>query len=1412
MFLLRHTGNDKDFLTTRVSYLLDLTGPSVSVQTACSTSLVAIHLASQSLLAGECDLALAGGVTIEVPHAHGYHYRDGEILAPDGHCRAFDARAAGTVFGSGAGVVALRRLADALADGDTIHAVLKGSAINNYGALKAGYLAPSGEGQARAIAEALAVAGVSAGTIGYVETHGTGTPVGDPIEVAALAQAFAADSVAAGACRIGSIKPSIGHLDTAAGVASFIKATLALRHGEIPASLDFDTPNPEIDFAGGPFVVNDSLTPWPPDSASGSGASADGASADGASANTPPRRAGVNSLGVGGTNAFVVLEEAPAATTVPRTRPYELLALSAKTPAALDSMKRRLADHLDAHPDLNLADIAHTLQVGRARFDHRRIVAVRDADDARRALRETSDGRLVTGQRAGSASEPSVAFLFAGGGSQHPGMGRELYASEPAYRAAVEECLATLPLDVADGIRRSTYLDSDAALATAPARLESPRLGLPALFVTQYALARLWESWGVRPAAMVGHSVGEYAAACLAGVLSLDDALALVALRGELFETLPPGGMTSVQLSESALQPLLGDDLSLAAVNAPDLCVASGPHAALDRLERELAARDVPYGRVRIAVAAHSAMVEPILAAFEARVARAGPRAPTVPYVSTLTGDWVTPEQVMDPGYWSRHLRGTVRFADALTTLLADPSRILLEVGPGQSLSSLARQQPAASDRTIVPSLPRADDERSDAEAALAALGRLWIAGLDVEWSRLHAGQARRRVPLPTYPFERARHWVEPGQVGEGSVAALEAVGDPAQAAESGEQSGELSLTKQPSLDDWFYRPTWQPADRDPAADVRPLAWLLLTDGGDLCARVVARLLERGHTVATVEHGSHFSGQTLGERRRAYVLDPSEREHWDRLLADLQAIDQVPDRIGHFWSLLPDQLDVDLRTEVGRTAFERGQARGFYAALYLAQALGGAGVTAPIHLGVVTSGLRSVDGEPVVGPARATLDGPCRVIPREYPNVTCQAIDVSLPGAAGVASDRAWTALADRLIAELAAPLHEPGIAWRGERRLAAAFERASVPGSELGRAPGPEAEPMRPSEAPSFPVVSEEVSLPAAEGAPRRLRGRGVYLIAGGLGGIGFTLAEHLARMVGARLVLVGRTPLPDRAEWDAMLGRRNTPDPIRRAIARVRALEACGGEVMIARADLADAAQVARVVADAKARWGAIHGVVHAAGILDDAPLQLKTHDAVEAMFAAKVRGTLALDAALHDEPLDFAVLCSSTSALMGQAGQVDYAAASAFLDAFAESTRTRCGRTAADAQPSGPRWVALAWGIWQDVGWPSARAAPARPSCRAWLARSRMAGLRYPPCPTPTRPTTTARRSTPCSARARLTNLGASSIAPPTPPTSCGCWTAIDSATAARRCCRAPATSRWPARRSRTWRPGATPRCAT
>ena len=1197
MFLLRHTGNDKDFLATRVSHIFDLKGPSINVQTACSTSLVAIHYAAQSLLNGECDMALAGGVTIELPHARGYLFTEGEILSPDGHCHAFDHRAQGTVFGSGAGCVVLRRARDAAREGDHIWAVIKGSAVNNDGAAKAGYLAPSVEGQARAIAEAQAVAGVTADTVSYIECHGTGTYLGDPIEVAALAQAFRETTDAVGTCRIGSVKTNIGHTDTAAGVASLIKVALALHHRQLPPSLGYEAPNPAIDFDDSPFRVNDRLTDWQGD----------------------VLRAGVNSLGVGGTNAHAVLERAPArASSEESLWPFQPIVLSARSKVALDAQAARLAAHLRTHPEQPLADVAFTLKEGRRAFEKRRVLVAGSHAEAADLL-EGSDTRRVFNHDHLDA--PEVVFMFPGGGAQYAGMARDLYATEPVFADWMDRGLAILQPKLDYDIR-ALWLPEAGDEAAADARLKRPSVQLPLIMITEYALAELFQSWGVQPATLVGHSMGENTAACLAGVLSFEDCIGLVHLRGLLFDTIAPGGMLSVPLAEAELRALLTGDLDLASVNAPGLCVVSGPDAALVDLAARLAGRDVETQRIAIDIAAHSRMLEPILGRFGDYLRSIRLSPPTLPIISNRTGIALTHEQATDPEYWVAHLRGTVDFQACMATLKAEPARVYVEMGPGRALSSLAQANGVAAAQ-VIPALRHPEQKMADDAWHVATVARLWACGVAVDWEPVWGGAARHRVPLPTYAFQRKTYFIEPGRQAEAETVSLP--------------------TRIADMADWGYAPHWKPAEAgveiDDLAAAAPQVWLIFVDEAGLAAAAAARLRAAGHQVISVRAGDRF-----GRDAQGYVISPERgREGYDLLIRDLVAQGHSPTRIAHFWLVTGAET-----FRPGSSFLHRNIEQGFYSLMFLAQAMAEENLARPLHLSVFTSGAAQVKAEGLAYPEKAMAMGPVRVIPRELPGVTVSALDLALPKRGALPE-----ALVDTVVEELLAA--QPVVAaLRGARRFALGLKPARLP------------EPLA--------VVPQGAHV----------------LITGGFGGIGLTIAEDLIAKHGAKITLIARRALPDRSEWPRHLASHDPAHPISRRILSLQRLEALGGQVLVAPADVCNVEEMRAAIGMGVARFGKVSTVIHAAGVVDDGPLMTKTPADVEEVFAPKLHGTLVLDRLFPDGSVDLLVLFSSTSTVTGPAGQIDYVAANEYLNAYA---RHRAGGKT--------RIVALDWGIWTGVG---------------------------------------------------------------------------------------------------------------
>jgi acyl transferase domain-containing protein len=1143
-------GNDKDFLCTRVSYKLNLRGPSMTVQTACSTSLVAVAAACRALQRGECQVALAGGVSMFFPQRAGYLFQEGMILSPDGHCRPFDRTAAGTRMGAGCGVVLLKPLASALLDRDTIHAVIRGIAVNNDGAAKIGYTAPGLDGQVAVIARAQELAQVSPDSIAYAETHGTATPLGDPVEIEALKRAFGGTAREPGFCRLGALKANIGHLDAAAGVAGLIKVVLALSHREIPPLVNFTSANPALGLEGSPFAASAAGSPW-----------------EGGA----PRRACVSSFGIGGTNAHAVLEEAPAAPEAGMTGMHsdgpELLVLSARTKAALDDYTLALADHLATHPEQSLADIAWTLRVGRQAFAQRLALVAATHDEAVQALRHPGRPSVMNAVHEGGARP--VCFLLSGQGSQHAGMGAGLYAREPAYREALDACAAALAPHLEFDIRAVMFGTDEAALSdTAVAQ--------PALFCLEYALASLWRHHGVAPCAMLGHSVGEYVACVLAGVMSLADAALVVAARGRLMTAMPAGGMATVFAAAPMIAPLLPAAVEIAAFNGPSLCTIAGPSSALDAALRQLAQAGIEARRLRTSHAFHTAMMQDALAPLTAVLAQVSLAPPQIPYVSNVTGTWITADQATSPAYYAQHLRRPVQFAAGIKTLAADPSLFFLELGPDQSLCSLALANLGpASAALVAASLPAAGTSMDDVRSMRAANGRLWLAGVSMKPSA--AGQ-RRRLPLPTYPFQR-RHFCA------GSAVTRE---------QRAEDSGQVRC----------YAPAWVRDDAGSAAAVHGV-WLVIGTPGVLAGTVNTLLEEAGAQPVTCAP--------------------------DVPLADaLQG--RTPTGI-----MLLDGLDRSRATHSGRALY-----RTLVERVGELERLSG---VQHVTMLVATCGARSVLDEKVSDPEAVLVAGAALTLPAELSWLTLRAVD--LPAATpGVQ--------AALLLREAQVGTDGAEIAWRGGRRWCRRFDEIELPSHT--------------------PV----------------LRTDGFYLITGGLGGIGLSLAAWLAsQATPVRLLLTGRRALPVHVDpEDAALA------PWARAAAHmICAIEAAGGQVSTAAADVADPAAMRAALAGAAARFGPIRGVIHAAGIPGSGKLTLLQDDAdATATFAPKVDGLAVLIELLGGMALDFFALMGSINAVVPAPGVADYAAANMVLDSFAES----------GAHP--PQWrrvFAIDWSAWAGVG---------------------------------------------------------------------------------------------------------------
>jgi len=1184
-------GNSQDFAATRVSYKLNLKGPSINIQTSCSTSLVAVHSACQGLLNYECDMALAGGICITSLEKEGYFYEDGGITSPDGHCRAFDASSQGTIFGDGVGLVVLKRLEDAITDSDYIHAVIKGSAINNDGAAKVGYTAPSVSGQAEVIAEAQAIAGITPETITYIETHGTGTALGDPIEISALKKVFARTKQN-GFCAIASVKTNVGHLNIAAGVTGLIKTVMALKYKQIPASLHFEKPNPEIDFANSPFYVNTKLSEW--------------------KTNGTPRRAGVSSFGIGGTNAHVILEEAPVIQASSSSRPWQLLLLSAKTNTALDTATVQLRNYLEQNPDASLPDVAYTLQVGRRALDYRRIMICHDRDDAVKSLNSQDPQRIFSHHR--KPGHCPVIFMFSGQGSQYANMGQELYEVEPTYQKHVDTCAEILQPYLGLDIRSLLYTKLEAT-ETASNQLQQTFLTQPALFVIEYALAQLLMSWGVHPEAMIGHSIGEYVAATIAGVFCLEDALKIVATRGQLIQQLPTGSMLAIRLPEKDVQLLLDRDrlyqesLQIAVINSPSACVVSGTNSAVAALQKQLSSQEVECRLLHTSHAFHSVMMEPILSEFSEAVKVVKLNPPKTCFISNLTGTWITCEQATNPDYWCQHLRQAVRFSDGVSLLIQQFEGVFLEVGPGRTLSTLTTQHlEKNAKQQVLNSLRHVKEQQSDVSFLLQTLGRLWLSGVEIDCSGFYAHERRHRLPLPTYPFERQRYWID------------------AKSPYPSVNIKPTTLDKKQDITDWFYIPSWKRSllTYSSSKEVKSTQekWLFFVDDLGVGNKLIDKLKSQDKSVIIVQKGDKFS--KLSESN--YKINSYIKEDYDKLLQELISLGQYPEHIAYIWSLTPEVKNC-----------QPGNYLEFKSLLFLIQSISKAKISEHLQLRVISNNTQEVNGNEKLDPEKAAILGLCKVIPQEYPNISCQCIDIALNNRRDTENKQEdyESNVIDKLLDELTSVSSDMVVAYRYRHRWVQTFEPVCLEST-----------------------VDEKIPL----------RKQGVYLFPGGLESVEVVLAEYLTKNFQAKLIFIEDFTFPEKDNLWQWLETHPQDNEVSYKIQQLLALEELGAKIVLLRADTTDYEQMYQTLASENV--GKINGVIYSTGIKREhifASIPEIAEVELEDLLESQRRKVIVLEQVLKDLNIDFCIIFSSLSSILGGFGLGLYSAVNQFIDTF-------------------------------------------------------------------------------------------------------------------------------------------------
>nr|WP_129677809.1 type I polyketide synthase [Candidatus Chloroploca sp. Khr17] len=1222
------TGNGAIFASGRLGYVLGLQGPNLVVDTACSASLIGVHLACESLRNGSSDLALAGGSHLMVsPQGH-IAQSQMQALAPDGRCKTFDAAANGYGRGEGCGVVVLRRLSDALAQGDSILALIRGSAINHDGP-SSGLTVPSVTAQAALIREALANGKVDAGEVSYVEAHGTGTRLGDPIEVRALGLAYGQRATP---LLVGSLKTNIGHLEEAAGIAGLMKVVLALQYGAIPPHRHFHHPNPHIDWADGTIRVPSELTPW----------------------DVPRRLAGVSSFGLGGSNAHVILEEAPppAAAMPEDERPWHLLTLSARSQGALRALAQRYQEALRAQPAVALGDLCATAYCGRNHFNHRLSLTTSSLEQIQTQLAAYNEDPHAPGCTTGVVSPqqaaPRLAFLFTGQGAQYVGMGRELYATEPTFRTVIDRCDAVMLVELGRSLVELLYP------VTAPQHndlLESHPCGQAANFALECALSDLWRSWGIHPTVVLGHSLGDFAAAYTAGVIGLEDGLRLVVERGRLMEH-AVGSMLSVIASEAEVLPFIVAyaDVTVGVINGPRSVVLSGGHNHIALVSAALVEAGFTVRQLAIPMAAHSPLLDPVLDAFEAAVRTVKLALPQIAVISSMTGQAVAAE-LTDPLYWRRHLRDTVRFADGVATLHALGCTAFVEIGPQATLLGMAGQVLDAlvsahgpMQAAIPLMIPSLREGQSDWQQLLTSLGALYTRGVMVDWQRFDGQRQRRKVMLPTYPFQRSRHWIDrpagvPARPATGpataiieqlqqgdeeqlvaalSTAALSAAGRTALpeivallVAQQRQQARDAAL------DDWLYEVVWRPL---PAVAAQTSAtgavidgrhWLIFADASGLGEALANQLRRRGEAAICVFAGDAYRA----DARDCFILDPHCPQDYRRLLATLPALHGIV----HLWSLDGPADDPLVAAR-----------HGCGSALQLVQALGQLS-TPPPGLWLITrdaQAARSTDQ--VAGVTQAPIWGLGRVITLEHPELCCVCIDLDHASSADVLAAAVMSAAPDRR--------QEDQIAFRGGARY----------GARLVRYQG--------EKAAARPVVRADAT----------------YLITGGLGGLGLVVAEWLAQQGARRLVLMGRS----------------SPTPT--AQQQIEAIAALGATVTVAQADVNDRSQVAATMAQIDPAYP-LAGVVHAAAAREGGSLlQLHDWERFAAILSPKLAGAWHLEELTSTTVLDFFICFSSITTLAGDIGLGAYVAANSFLDAFAHYRRAR-------QRPA----LSVNWGIWAEVG---------------------------------------------------------------------------------------------------------------
>lgn len=1200
-------GNEKDYLSTRVAYKLNLTGTSISIQCACSTSLAAIVLGMQSLLTHQNDMVLAGGVSINFPEKQGYLYEKGGLDSPNGHCRTFDAGAQGTVFSSGAGIVLLKRLSDAIRDKDNIYCILKGGSINNDGFSKVSYTAPSIDGQVAVEIDALEMAGVNPETISYVEAHGTATQIGDPIEIKALTQAFRQYTSKNNFCAIGSIKTNIGHTDVASGVIGLIKIALSLKNRIIPASLHFETPNPQIDFDQSPFYVNVETKHWE-------------------TTEGKPRRAAINSFGVGGTNACVILEESPVITSDISQRSQFLLLISARTDTSLNVASSNILKYVIDNPEINLADLAYSLQVGRTLFEHRRQISFSNRSELIESLSDFTNKSVLS--IVCVEKEQDVIFMFPGQGNQYFGMGKGLYNSEPFFRKQVDYCFEVLNKNLAYEYNLKKILFSADEGFDDKEFINQTIIAQPVLFIIEFALAKFLISLGVLPKALIGHSIGEFVAACISDVISIEDALMIVIARARMTQSLPKGSMLAIFSENEEVAKWVKYPNEIAVINSLKLTIVSGPTNEILAFEEELFKKKISCKKLNTSHAFHSHMMDELIEPLRQIISKVKLSPPKIPIMSTVTANWMSDKEAQDPVYWAQHARKPVCFSSAAQRLLAENSNFFIEVGPGHSLESAIKNCSNFTNNKIVGLMGSVLSYMAEDKFFNIALGKIWALGGKISFHNLYKDEKRKRLTLPGYPFERKKFLLN--------------------FKEKNQKFEEDKTRKKEDIGDWFYLPSWKRSFSlnemfDCEIHNENAIWIIFENGDDFGSKLIRKLRNSNQTVCSVQISDSYKEEGLFN----YFINQAKAEDYSKLFERIKKRITGSCRIIHLWNFIETSNNLQ-----GLDQINEIENRSFYGLLFLEQALVKSNLIENLYLTFVANDIYNVINDEV-NILQSLIIGPCRVFKNEYPRAQSRLIDVCIPKSADEQEK-----LTKVLVSENLHVSDEIVIAYRNFSRWLPVYEPTYLSSENIKR---------------------------------RSLRDQGTYIITGGMGGIGLTLAKFIAESVNAKIILIQRSSFPDRSEWQSWLECRGDDDHISKKIKKIEEIEALGSSLILMKADIASFSEMEIVVNQIFSSYPKINGVFHCAGAPGGGVILLKSPEKAAGILKSKVRGTLILEKLLKNQDMDFFISCSSISGILGEQGQVDYCSANAFLDAFSNSRNI--------SKPG--VYASINWGAWDIIG---------------------------------------------------------------------------------------------------------------